>query len=72
MLRRHHRFFQSIQVLRDAVLVAVAFFLAHMLRFSFPESFPFSEISPRNETIWVGVALTVGWPIIGWASGLYV
>ncbi|MBC7793912.1 MAG: undecaprenyl-phosphate glucose phosphotransferase [Clostridia bacterium] len=72
MLRRHHRFFQSIQVLRDAVLVAFAVYLAHLVRFSFPQTFPFREISPLNETMWVGAALTVGWPVIGWASGLYV
>lgn len=72
MLRRHHRFFQSIQVLRDAILVAVAFAVAHVVRFSFPETLPFREVSPLNDSLWVGIALTVGWPLVGWASGLYV
>lgn len=72
MLRRHHRFFQSLQVVRDALLVALAFYTAHWARFSFPDLMPFQEVSPVNETIWVGSALILVWPVVGWASGLYV
>jgi Undecaprenyl-phosphate glucose phosphotransferase len=72
MLRRHHRFFQSMQVLRDAGLVAFSFWLAHLVRFSFPELLPFREVSPVNETLWVGAALVLVWPVVAWAGGLYV
>ena len=72
MLRRHHRFFQSLQVVRDALLVGLAFYGAHWFRFSFPELMPFREVSPVNETLWVGAALIFVWPVVGWASGLYV
>lgn len=72
MLRKHHRFFQSMQVLRDAAVVALAFFLAHLVRFSVPHLLPFESVSPREETLWVGMQLIVIWPVVGWASGLYV
>ncbi len=71
MLRRHHRFFQSMQVLRDFVLVVVAFFAAYGVRFSFPELLPFGAVSEPRETLLVGALLTVGWPALGWVSGLY-
>ena len=60
------------QVLRDAVLVAFSFWLAHLVRFSFPELLPFHEVSPVNESLWVGAALVLIWPVAAWASGLYV
>ncbi len=60
------------QVLRDAVLVAFSFWLAHVVRFSFPRLLPFREVSPVNETLWVGAALIFVWPVAAWASGLYV
>ncbi|MEE8408758.1 MAG: undecaprenyl-phosphate glucose phosphotransferase [Myxococcota bacterium] len=72
MLKRHHRFFQSIQVFRDAVLVAVAFVLAYVTRFSVPSLLPFDAVSPREEVIWVGIMLVVVWPLVGWMGGLYV
>src|SRR5690349_9848761 len=72
MLRRHHRFFQSIQVIRDAALVALAFFLAYKCRFSFPQTLPYHTVSSANETLAVGLLLTLIWPMAGWAGGLYV
>jgi Undecaprenyl-phosphate glucose phosphotransferase len=72
MLRRHHRFFQSLQILRDAVLVGVAFFLAYLLRFSFPRALPYVTPSSVHETLAVGVMLVVIWPLVGWVGGLYV
>lgn len=71
MLRRHHRFFQSIQVIRDAAVVALAFAAAYFLRFSFPGLLPYEGPSPVDETVRVGLVLTVLWPLVGWASGLY-
>jgi Undecaprenyl-phosphate glucose phosphotransferase len=71
MLRRHHRFFQTIQVVRDAMLVALSFVVAYAVRFSFPELLPFESISPRTETVWVGVTVVVAWPAVGWLGGLY-
>ncbi|MBI5510091.1 MAG: undecaprenyl-phosphate glucose phosphotransferase [Deltaproteobacteria bacterium] len=72
MLRRHHRFFQSLQVLRDAVLVGVSFYLAYLGRFSFPGLLPFGTVTPRQEAIWVGLMLMMVWPAMGWMAGLYV
>ena len=72
MLRRHHRFFQSLQVIRDAVVVALAFYLAHLARFSFPELMPYESVSPARETLAVGMMLVATWPVVAWASGLYV
>ena len=72
MLKRHHRFFQSAQVLRDTLLVALAFYLAHVVRFSFPTIFPYGSISPRQESLWVAMVVIVVWPAVGWLSGLYV
>lgn len=72
MLKRHHRFFQSLQVFRDAVLVAAAFALAFWVRFSLPDLLPFETVSPRQETIWVAMTLVFAWPAVGWLCGLYV
>ncbi len=71
MLKRHHRFFQSIQVLQDVVLVALAFFCAFLIRFSFPELWPFGEVSQTAQALRVGGLLVLAWPLVGWASGLY-
>jgi Undecaprenyl-phosphate glucose phosphotransferase len=59
-------------VVRDATLVALSFVVAYAIRFSFPELLPFESISPRTDTVWVGVAVVVLWPAVGWMSGLYV
>lgn len=72
MLKRHHRFFQSVQVIRDSVLVGAAFFVAYLVRFSLPDLLPYESVSPRSETAWVGVMLVVVWPLVGWMGGLYV
>ncbi len=65
MLRRHHRFFQSVQILRDAVLVGLAFWLAYLLRFSMPHLLPYASVSSPHETAVVGVMLIVVWPLVG-------
>ncbi len=72
MLRRHHRFFQSVQVIRDLALVAAAFALAYAVRFSFPEILPYETLSDPRETLVVSIILTLVWPLVGWMSGLYV
>lgn len=72
MLRRHHRFFQSIQILRDAALVAWAFYAAYLCRFSFPRILPYHTVSSQHETLAVGLMLVVIWPLVGWLGGLYV
>lgn len=71
MLRRYHRFFQSVQVLRDAALVALAFVLAYNLRFAVPHLLPYGQISSMHETVAVALMLVFIWPTVGWAGGLY-
>lgn len=71
MLRRHHRFFQSLIVLQDVVLVSFSFLIAYFLRFSFPEIWPFGERSPMDQAFYIGALLAWVWPYVGWASGLY-
>lgn len=72
MLRRHHRFFQSLQVLRDMGFVALSFVFAFWLRFAFPEWMPYGEVSPLADAYRVGGLLVVLWPIVGYVSGLYI
>ena len=50
ILSRHHRLFESLIILSDALIAGFAFVLAHQLRFSFPELLPFGEVSPSDET----------------------
>jgi Undecaprenyl-phosphate glucose phosphotransferase len=71
MLRRHHRFFQSMQVLRDVAGVAAAFVLAFWVRFSFPAVLPFGAPSEPRETLIIAAILLGIWPALGWVSGLY-
>lgn len=71
MLKRHHRFFQSLQILRDMVLVAASFFAAYLVRFSFPDFWRFDEVSPLDQAMRVCVLLAISWPAVGWASGIY-
>ncbi|MCK5688770.1 undecaprenyl-phosphate glucose phosphotransferase [Myxococcota bacterium] len=72
MLRRYHKFFQSIQIFRDTFLIALSFGLAYSLRFAFPEYLSFHSVSDPREVLWVGVVLTLVWPIVGWVGGLYI
>jgi Undecaprenyl-phosphate glucose phosphotransferase len=72
MLRRHHRFFQSLQIIRDAAVVGLAFYLAYVCRFSFPAVLPFHMVSSIHETLAVGLMLVMIWPLVGYAGGLYV
>jgi len=72
MLKRHHRFFQSLQLGRDILLVGTAFFLAYLTRFSFPTLLPYEHITEPLEAVIVGSILVGLWPLAGWASGLYV
>ncbi len=71
MLKRHHRFFQSMQVMRDLALVAISFALAYLGRFSFPDLLPFHSVSPPREVLWVGIVATLLWPGLGFVGGLY-
>ncbi len=72
MLKKHHRFFQSCLVLRDAGFVGLSFYLAYIFRFSFPAAMPFHTVSSLHETFAVGLMLVVIWPLVGYAGGLYV
>lgn len=72
MLRRNHRFFQSVQVLRDVVLVGISFFFAFSVRFSFPSQLPYESISDPKETAAIFIMLVAVWPAMGWVNGLYV
>ena len=72
MLKKHHRFFQSIQVLRDAALVGFSFSIAYWVRFSFPEALPYTSVSEFDESLAVGLMLTAAWPCVAWFGQLYV
>ncbi len=72
MLRRHHRFFQSLLVARDAALTGLAFTLAYLGRFSLPHLLPFYTLASPSETMAIGLCLTLLWPAVGYLSGLYV
>ena len=72
MLKKHHRFFQSIQILRDILLVGSSLALAYWVRFSFPAALPFETASNFRETGLVGLMLVVAWPVVGWIGNLYV
>lgn len=71
ILSRHHRLFESLIVLSDALTAGLAFVLAHQLRFSFPEVLPFGEISPSQETVWLTVLAALVWPLVARIGGLY-
>ncbi len=60
------------QAIRDAVLAGVAFWLAYLVRFSFPEYLPHETTPEPSETTAVLIMVMVVWPALGWASGLYV
>jgi Undecaprenyl-phosphate glucose phosphotransferase len=71
MLRRHHRFFQSIQMLRDALWVGLTFWGASWLRFALPELLPYTQVPDPRETAALGLTLIAVWPPTGLALGLY-
>ena len=72
MLRRHYRFFQSLQIMVDVAGVGLAFILAFQLRFALPQLFPYQAVSTAAETRTVGLWLALTWPLVGWLGGLYV
>ena len=71
MLKKYHRFFQSILVMRDTLLAGLSFLVAYGVRFSFPEYLPYSTMSEPRETFVVGFLLVASWPLAGWLGGLY-
>jgi Undecaprenyl-phosphate glucose phosphotransferase len=77
MLRRHHRFFQTSQLLRDTLLVALAFVWAFRLRASVLPAYaalhlpPLAAAAPKDSGF-VAFTLMLMWPWMGWLSGLYV
>ncbi len=72
MLRRHHRFFQSLQVIRDLLLVWGAFYVAYWVRFSFPDLLAFDSVSDPSETLIIGLMAVGVWAVVAWFGGLYV
>ena len=71
ILSRHHRLFESLIILSDALIAGFAFVLAHQFRFSFPELLPFGEVSPRDETLWLSILAMLIWPLVARIGGLY-
>ena len=71
ILSRHHRLFESLIILSDALIAGFAFVLAHQLRFSFPELLPFGEVSPSDETLWLSILAMLIWPLVARIGGLY-
>ena len=73
MLKRHHRFFLSLLILRDAALVSIAFYLAYMCRFYLAGIAPrYHAIASVHESMAVALMLVVLWPLCGAANSLYV
>lgn len=77
MLRRHHRIFQTSQLLRDMLVLALAFFWAYLFRLHvLPGWLPgaLSQAAPESaeESSYVALTLVLVWPWMGWASNLYV
>jgi Undecaprenyl-phosphate glucose phosphotransferase len=68
MLRRHHRFFQSLQIMRDVALVGLSFGLAFAARFTW---FPSRGPVVRSDTLVVATLLVLVWPALAWFGGLY-
>lgn len=71
MLRRYHRFFQSIQIIRDTILVGAVFWGAYCLRFAWPQQFPYTSVANAHETFVEGLMVSLLWPLSGWLCGLY-
>ena len=71
ILSRHHRLFESLLILSDAATAGAAFLLARQLRFSFPETLPFGEVSPSVETFWLSLLAMLIWPLLARLGGLY-
>lgn len=71
MLRRHHRFFQSLQVLRDSAVALIAFYAAYVLRFS-GKLVGFEHVPSWREAATVGLTAGIVWAVVAWLSNLYV
>lgn len=71
MLRRHHRFFRSLQLLRDLGLVLTAFAAAFEVRFASRAWAPFSDVPPATQTAALAVLTMALWPLAANARGLY-
>lgn len=71
MLKRHHRFFQSMQAGRDGLCAGLAFALAFGFRFGFPELWPFEAPSDTTESWSLGIAVMLLWPLLGGFLDVY-
>ncbi len=71
MLKRHHRFFQSLQLLRDSILAVAAFYMAFLIRFN-SDWLPFETRSNPKESLIMSAVIFLIWPAAGWVSKLYV
>lgn len=77
MLRRHHRIFQTSQLLRDMLVLSLAFYLAYLFRlYVAPAWLPEAtrNVAPESpeESGYVALTLVLVWPWVGWACNLYV
>ncbi|HXN81209.1 MAG TPA: undecaprenyl-phosphate glucose phosphotransferase [Myxococcales bacterium] len=71
MFKRHHQLFTALRVALDLAIVAVAFAGAYSIRFGSPVKFPYNELPPREETLFVGAVALLLWPLSLRAVGLY-
>ena len=71
MLRRHHRFFQSLLILLDGLTAGLAFALAYLLRF-YTDFIPSAGEAIAKDTALIVSSVMILWPLVGWISGLYV
>ena len=77
MLRRHHRFFQTSQLLRDLIVLIAAFVLAHRI-WAWAQilwdgrATPSPALVNPTESSYMALTLVLLWPWMGWASSLYV
>jgi Undecaprenyl-phosphate glucose phosphotransferase len=69
MFRRYHRFFLSLQVMRDALFAGLAFTLAYTIRF---HVMPGEHFSLARENVAVAVLAIATWPVVGWLGDLFV
>ena len=72
MLKKHPRVFEFLQVVRDAVTVALAFTLAYALRFSNVLPTTAATSADPRETMWVGCFALSTWISLGYLGRLYV
>jgi Undecaprenyl-phosphate glucose phosphotransferase len=71
MFKRHHQLFIALRVALDLAIVAVAFAGAYSIRFGSPVRFPYRELPPLEETLFVGAVALLLWPLSLRAVGLY-